>query len=67
MNEYGLGPVQLHALHHTSCMLCHHSLVDHHETTLHCQHRTKRYWWSRSVQCACDMAPPKPRRTAVQA
>lgn len=49
--------VQLMALHSSSCVLCGHSLIDHHYHSLRCQVATKRHWWSRRVQCACEMRP----------
>lgn len=48
------------ALHVSACVLCGHTLIDHHEASLRCQHRSKRHWWSRSVQCPCEMT----RRTS---
>lgn len=47
-------------LHNSSCVLCGHSLIDHHESSLRCQVRTKRHWWSRSVQCPCEMRRDHP-------
>lgn len=47
------------ALRRSACVLCGHTLIDHHEASLRCQHRSKRHWWSR-VQCPCDMT----RRTS---
>ena len=35
------------ALHLSSCVLCGHTLIDHHTASLRCQHRSKPHWWSR--------------------
>jgi hypothetical protein len=48
---------QRRALRLTACVVCGHPLVEHHETTLRCQHRSKPHWWSRSTQCPCEMRP----------
>lgn len=47
------------ALHASSCVLCGHIMFEHHATSLRCQHYSKRRWWSRRVQCPCDMTRPR--------
>jgi hypothetical protein len=49
--------VERRALHLVACVVCGHSLIDHHESSLRCQHSTKRHWWSRRIQCSCEMRP----------
>jgi hypothetical protein len=50
-----MNEAERRALHLSSCVLCGHSLIDHHEASLRCQYSTKRHWWSRRVQCPCEM------------
>mgnify|MGYP001613681323 CR=1 FL=1 len=47
--------LETRALHVSSCVLCGHTLIDHHTASLRCQHRSNPRWWSRRVQCPCDM------------
>lgn len=53
-----MSETERRALYLSSCVVCHHSLIDHHEASLRCQFRTKRHWWSRRVQCPCEMRLP---------
>lgn len=55
-------PDERWVLHYGTCILCGHALMDHHEAHLRCQVRTKRRWWSRAVQCACEMRLPRGAR-----
>ena len=52
-----MSETERQALRTSACVLCSHALIDHHEASLRCQYRTKRHWWSRSVQCSCEMRP----------
>jgi hypothetical protein len=47
--------IERRALYLSSCAVCHHPLIDHHEVSLRCQHSTKPHWWSRRIQCPCEM------------
>lgn len=50
-----MSTLEQQALRSSACILCGHTLIDHHEASLRCQHTTKPHWWSRRTQCPCDM------------
>ena len=52
-----MSETERRALYLSACVLCKHSLIDHHEASLRCQWRTKRHWWNRAIQCPCEMKP----------
>lgn len=45
------------ALRTSLCVLCDHPLISHHWSSLRCQWSSKRRWWSRRIQCPCEMEP----------
>lgn len=60
LTEWEAGDVtntERQALYTSCCVLCGHALIDHHTASLRCQYATKSHWWSRRVQCPCEMRP----------